>query len=59
MDDEDDLVAHLDVCPECGAVASFHGLDPPPHCPHEYERFVPVRFVARDWRNQPDPDNAR
>lgn len=36
---------HLNVCPECGTTDSGHGLDPPPHCPHEYERFVPVKFA--------------
>lgn len=40
------LTLHANVCPDCGAIDSGHLLDPPPHCPHEYERFVPVKFYA-------------
>jgi hypothetical protein len=39
---------HADVCPDCGAVTTHHGLDPAPHCPHGFERRVPVEFVIRD-----------
>ncbi len=38
-------VVHVNVCPECGTADSRHLLDPPPLCQHEYERFVPVRYV--------------
>lgn len=61
--DEERLEAeavHLNVCPDCGTADSGHMLDPPPHCPHGYERFVPEKFVrlasVREHSLPPVPD---
>jgi hypothetical protein len=41
---------HIDVCPDCGATASSHPLDPPSYCPYEYGRYEPVPYVpAADY----------
>src|SRR5690349_18944823 len=36
---------HVDVCPDCGTPTTWHGMDPPGHCPHGYDRRVPVEYV--------------
>lgn len=39
---------HVDVCPECGTSASHHMMDPPPHCRHDYDRYLPELYVRLD-----------
>jgi len=42
---------YVDECPECNTPTTFHGLDPAPHCPHGFERRLPVEYVpARNLR---------
>ena len=46
------LTMHANVCPECGEPDTQHPMDPPNFCTHEYERRVPVRFVACDLEDR-------
>jgi hypothetical protein len=46
--EDDRLSVHVDVCPECGEVTTYHPLDPPMFCKHARDRYVPVRFVESD-----------
>lgn len=39
------MIIHVNVCPDCGTPYSCHGLDPPPICPHEYERYEPTIYI--------------
>jgi rRNA maturation protein Nop10 len=41
-------IIHVNVCPDCGTSSSGHLLDPPPICPHEYERYIPIKYVPED-----------
>lgn len=39
---------HVDVCPDCNTPTTFHGLDAPGHCPHGWDRRVPVEYVPAE-----------
>jgi hypothetical protein len=39
---------HMDECPDCGAPDYQHVLDPPWHCTHPRDCYVPVEYVRTE-----------
>jgi len=50
---------HVDECPDCGTPTTMHGLDAPGHCPHGFERRVPVEYVRADAYRGAVQENER